>query len=131
VGLSVDDALARIRSGHAMAGCFSDLATAQNAVAEAIDRRHDDILAWRWGPNRGLPYSFEQNLRRVVGTTLSRDDVLRGITEPTPVTAVRLVLRPSAALRAGFTLVTAFPTRARRSITTRPARRRAHAGAKT
>jgi Bacterial CdiA-CT RNAse A domain len=130
VGLSLDDNLHRIRTGHGASGCFADLATAQSSVEEAIHRHRDGILEWRWGPNRALPYSFVEDLRRVIGTSLRRDDVVNGLTQPSPVTAIRLVLRPSDELAAGFTLVTAYPTRPRRTIPTRATGRRSHAGAR-
>jgi hypothetical protein len=129
VGLKPDENVRRIRDGAAAAGCFLDQATAQRAVEESVRRRQDDITTWLWGPNRQLPYSFVEDLKGVVGTTLTRDEVANGITEPTRVTAVRVVLRPSDELAAGFALVTAYPTRPRRTIPTRvAARRRAPAG---
>lgn len=128
VGLSASENLDRIRDGHRAAGCFTDQTTAQSAVEEAIRRRSDDIAAWQWGPNRQLPFSFVVDLKRVVGDTLTRDDVNHGVTQPSPVTGVRLVLRPSDELAARFTLVTAYPTQPRPTVPQRAAERRASAG---
>jgi hypothetical protein len=130
VGMSAADNLHRIRTGHGAAGCFASQQTAQRAVEESVHRHRDDIMAWLWGPNRRLPFSFVEDLGRVIGTTLTREDVVNGITDPTPVTALRLVLRPSDELAAGFTLVTAYPTHSHRSTSARPARR-VHAGAQS
>jgi Bacterial CdiA-CT RNAse A domain len=128
VGLNAGDNVRRIAEGAAAAGCFLDQTTAQRAVETSIHRHRDDIAAWLWGPSRKLPYSFVEDLKSVVGNVLTRDDVATGVTDPTPVTAVRVVLRPSDELAAGFTLVTAYPTRSRRTIPKRAGTRRAPAG---
>ena len=129
VGLGRDDNVRRIAEGAAATGCFVDQPTAQRAVEASIHRHRDDIAAWLWGAARQLPYSFVEDLKTVVGTMLTRDEVSAGITQPSPVTAVRVVLRPSDKLAAGFTLVTAYPTRVRRPTPQRAARpRRAPAG---
>jgi len=129
VGLTPRDSIRRILAGSSASGCFLDQTTAQHAVEDAIHRRRDDIAAWLWGPNRQLPYSFLEDLKRVIGTRLTRDSVANGVTDPAPVTGLRLVLRPNPELAAGFTLVTAYPTRPHPSVPSRAAsRRRAPAG---
>jgi hypothetical protein len=47
----------------------------------------------------------------VIGNTLTYADLQHGIRTPAQVTAVRLVLRQDLDLTAGFTVVTAYPTR--------------------
>jgi len=112
--LDQEEALRRIRSGAPASGAFVDRATAQRAVDDAIQRHRTRIAAWLWGPDSQKRYAFVENLGRVVGTMLSRQDVARGATAPLPATAVRLVLQPSDELAGGFSVVTAYPTRARR-----------------
>lgn len=116
VGPSPEDNLRRIEDGSSGSGCFTDQRTAQRAVETAIRRHRDDVVAWQWGPTRALPFSFVEDLSAPIGTTLTCDEVLQGITTPSPATALRVVLRPSSELAGGFLLVTAYPTHARRTI---------------
>jgi Bacterial CdiA-CT RNAse A domain len=113
LGLSPAEALQRIHDGAAGAGCFTDRRTAQEAVDDAIHRHRDRIAEWLASGPAAARYTFSANLGRVVGTTLTRHDVARGSREPVPATAVRCVLRRSDRLPAGFTVVTAYPTKVR------------------
>jgi hypothetical protein len=54
-------------------------------------------------------------MHEVIGRSLTWADVQRGRTVPHPVSGVRLVLRRRSELPGGFTVVTAYPARARRS----------------
>ncbi len=116
VGLSAGETVQRIRDGAAAAGYFADGVIAQRAVESAIHRHRDRIAEWLWGPRGNARYSFVEDLKHVVGTMLTRQEVAHGVTDPTPATAVRLVLQPSDQLVAGFTVVTAYPTRSRHRI---------------
>lgn len=103
-----------LREGVAAAGRFANRATAQQCVERALRNRGDDIREWLAGPEADVPYTFVQDMRRVIGRSLTWDDISRGMTVAKPVTAVRLVLRRRTELPGGFTLVTAYPTRAPR-----------------
>src|SRR5438132_3599512 len=97
--------------GVAAAGRFLNRATAQRCVYEAINRRRAEVRSWLSGRHRRAPYSFVEDMGRVIGQTLTYADVQRGVRVPEQVTAVRLVLRRDQRLRGGFTVVTAYPTR--------------------
>jgi hypothetical protein len=106
------DEVVRIRrDGVAAAGRFLNRATAQRCVDVAITRRTGDIIAWRSGRQRALPFTFGEDMGEVIGNTLTYADLKHGIRTPAQVTAVRLVLRQDLDLAAGFTVVTAYPTR--------------------
>lgn len=104
-----------LREGVAADGRFTDRATAQQCVEYALRSHTDEIRAWLAGPEAEVPYSCIQDMGRVVGRCLTWDDVSRGVTLAKPVTSVRLVLRRNDELPGGYTLVTAYPARARRS----------------
>jgi Bacterial CdiA-CT RNAse A domain len=109
------DELRRIvNEGISAAGRFLDRATAQRCVETAIRHRSDEIRNWLRSPHNGAPFTFVEDMRRVVGHTLTWHEVAHGSVVPRPVTAVRLVLRRRPELPGGYTVVTAFPTRARR-----------------
>ena len=111
VDIPPDEALRRVRAGEQAAGSFTDRRTAQEAVDDAIQAHRHGIAAWLWGPNASIRYAFVENLRRVVGSTLSRRDVALGVETPSQATAVRVVLQPSDELPSGFSVLTAYPTR--------------------
>jgi hypothetical protein len=111
VAVPPDEALRRVRAGEHAAGSFSDRRTAQQAVEDAIQAHRHGIAAWLWGPAAGTRYAFVERLRRVVGSTLTRNDVAHGVETPSPATAVRVVLQASDELPAGFSVLTAYPTR--------------------
>jgi len=113
VGLSQDQALRRIRDGETAAGSFSDRMTAQRAVDDAIQAHGGEIAAWLWSPASRSRLAFVAYLGRVVGTSLTRRDVARGVETPSHAMSVRLVLQANDQLAAGFTVVTAYPTRER------------------
>ena len=75
------------------------------------------MRAWLAGPESGVPFVFVQDMREVVGRSLTWDDVSHGVVMPRPVTAVRLVLRRRSELPGGFTVVTPYPTRRPRHTT--------------
>lgn len=112
-----------LREGIAADGRFTDRATAQRCVEYALRSHTAEILAWLAGPEAEVPYSCIQDMGRVIGRCLTWDDVSRGVTLAKPVTSVRLVLRRTEELPGGFTVVTAYPARTRRSriATQRPA----------
>ncbi len=109
-----DDLRRILREGVAAAGHFLDRGTAQRCVEAAIGMHSDDVRAWLRGPEAGVPFTFTQNMGEVIGRCLTWDDVAHGLLQPKPVTAVRLVLRQRRELPGGFTIVTAYPTRAPR-----------------
>jgi len=112
------DELRRIlRDGVAGSGRFLNRATAQRCVEFAINSHAAVVRAWLAGPESGVPFVFLQDMREVVGRSLTWDDVSRGVVVPRPVTAVRLVLRQRSELPGGFTVVTAYPTRRPRRTT--------------
>jgi len=113
VGVGPEEALRRVRDGEPAAGSFTDRRTAQLAIDDAIQAHRHAIAGWLWGPNARARYAFVESLRRVVGTSLTRHDVARGVSAPSPATAVRVVLQPTDDLPAGFSVLTAYPTRAR------------------
>jgi hypothetical protein len=104
-----------LREGIAADGRFTDRATAQRCVEFAVWSHTNEIRAWLAGPEVDVPYSCAQDMGRVVGRCLTWDDVSRGVTLAKPVTAVRLVLRRTEELPGGYTVVTAYPARARRA----------------
>ena len=104
-----------LREGIAADGRFSDRATAQRCVEDAVRAHADEIRAWLAGPEADVPYSCIQDMGRVIGRCLTWDDVSRGVTLAKPVTSVRLVLRRTEELAGGYTVVTAYPARSRRS----------------
>ena len=104
-----------LREGIAADGRFTDRATAQRCVEYAVRSHTDEIRAWLAGPEVEVPYSCVQDMGRVIGRCLTWDDVSRGVTLAKPVTSVRLVLRRSEELPGGYTVVTAYPARTRRS----------------
>jgi len=115
VNTSPADDLRRVASGRVSgAGSFLDRATAQRALEKALDQRRDDVRAWLRGPYRNAPFTLIENVREVIGRSISVADLERGVVVPRPVTAVMVVLRASKHLPGGFTVRTAFPTRARR-----------------
>src|SRR5437870_9128096 len=106
------DEVRRIETeGVAAAGRFLNRAIAQQCVYVAVNRRAAEIRRWLSGRHRNAPLSFVEDLGRVIGQTLTYAEVARGIRVPQQVTGVRVVLRRSGALRGGFTVVTAYPTR--------------------
>jgi hypothetical protein len=106
------DEVRRIETeGVAAAGRFLNRATAQRCVYEAVNRRAGEIRAWLLGRHRHAPFTFVEDMGRVVGHSLTYADVERGSRVPEQVTGVRLVLRRNRQLRGGFTVVTAYPTR--------------------
>lgn len=112
------DELRRIvQEGVAAAGSFLSAGTAQRCVRTAINARRDDVLAWLGGRDRRAPLTFVVDMGQVIGRTLTWDDVSRGVTVPRHVTAVRVVLRRRTELPGGFTVITAYPTRAPRRVT--------------
>lgn len=104
-----------LREGIAADGRFTDRATAQRCVEYAVRTHTDEIRSWLAGPEVEVPYSCVQDMGRVIGRCLTWDDVSRGVTLAKPVTSVRLVLRRSEELPGGYTVVTAYPARTRRS----------------
>ncbi|MFN2581400.1 MAG: RNase A-like domain-containing protein [Candidatus Dormibacteria bacterium] len=109
------DELRRILSeGVAAAGRFLNRPVAQRCVETIINRRSGDVTAWRDGPESNVPFTCVEDMGQVIGRCLTWDDVSHGLVHPKPVTAVRLVLRRRSELRGGFTVVTAYPTRAPR-----------------
>ena len=109
------DELRRIlREGVAAAGRFVNRATAQRCVDAAVGAHTDQISEWLTGPEASVPYTCVHDMGEVIGRCLTWDDVAHGFVHPKPVTAVRLVLRRRAELPGGFTVVTAYPTRASR-----------------
>lgn len=104
-----------LREGIAADGRFSDRTTAQRCVEFAVWSHSDEIRAWLASPEVEVPYSCVQDMGRVIGRCLTWDDVSRGVTLARSVTAVRLVLRRNEQLPGGFTVVTAYPARARRA----------------
>lgn len=100
-----------LREGVAAAGRFSNRATAQQCVAQAVGTHSDAIRAWLSSPDADVPYTCVQDMGRVIGRCLTWDDISRGVTIARPVTAVRLVLRRRPDLAGGFTVVTAYPQR--------------------
>lgn len=112
------DELRRIREeGVAAAGRFLSQAAAQRSVAQAISMRRTDVLAWLRGRDRHAPFTFLADMGRIVGHTLTWEDVRNGVRTPRATTAVRVVLRRSAQLPGGFLVLTAYPTRVRRRVT--------------
>jgi hypothetical protein len=106
------DEAARIRrEGVAAAGCFLNRATAQRCVDIALVRRSSAIHAWLAGDRAATPYTFVEDMGEVIGYSLTYAEVKRGMTVPTRVSAVKVVLRRRPELRGGFTVVTAYPTR--------------------
>jgi hypothetical protein len=103
-----------LREGVAAAGRFANRATAQLCVEQAVRNHSADIREWLSGPEADVPFTFVEEMKRVIGRSLSWDDVSRGSTVAKPVTAVRLVLRHRPELAGGFTVITAYPTRAPR-----------------
>jgi hypothetical protein len=109
------DELRRIlREGIAAAGRFLNRATAQRCVDTTLTHHHEEVLAWLGGREARVPLALVENMGEVVGQSLTWDDVSRGAIAPRPVTAVRVVLRRRTELPGGFTVVTAYPTRATR-----------------
>jgi len=117
------DELRRIEiEGIAAAGRFLNRATAQHCVYVAVNRRAAEIRTWLTGRHRHAPLSFVEDMGTVIGQTLTYAEVTRGIRVPQQVSGVRVVLRRNGALRGGFTVVTAYPTRPlRRRSGRRPA----------
>ena len=112
------DELRRIlREGVAAAGRFLNRATAQRCVEEAITAHSPDVRAWLAGPASGVPFVFVQDMREVIGRSLTWDNVTHGLVMPRPVTAVRVVLRKRSELPGGYTVVTAYPTQPPRRST--------------
>ena len=106
------DEVRRIEAeGVAAAGRFLDRTTAQRCLYVAVNRRAAEIPVWLSGRHRHAPLSFVEDMGRVIGQTLTYAEVARGTRVPQQVTAVRVVLRRNRALRGGFTVVTAYPTR--------------------
>ena len=103
-----------LREGIAADGRFVNRVTAQRCVQAAVWAHNADIRAWLSGPEVEVPYTCVQDMGRPIGRCLTWDDMSRGITMASPVTAVRLVLRHSDELPGGYTVVTAYPTRAPR-----------------
>jgi hypothetical protein len=109
------DELRRIlREGVAAAGRFLNRATAQRCVEATIAQHTGAIKEWLNGPEAGVPFTCVQEMGQVIGRCLTWDDVTHGLLQPKPVTAVRVVLRRRPELPGGFTVVTAYPTRAPR-----------------
>ena len=104
-----------LREGIAADGRFTDRATAQRCVEYAVRSHDSEIRAWLSGPEAEVPYSCAQDMGRVIGRCLTWDDVSRGITLARQATSMRLVLRRNEDLAGGFTVVTAYPARTRRS----------------
>lgn len=104
-----------LREGIAADGRFTDRATAQRCVEYAVRAHTDEIREWLAGPEAEVPFSCIQDMGRIIGRCLTWDDVSRGVTLAKPVTSVRLVLRRTDELPAGYTIVTAYPARTRRS----------------
>lgn len=100
-----------LREGIAAAGRFANRAVAQHCVEQAVWQHAGDIREWLVGPEPDVPYTCVQDMGRVIGRTLTWDDISRGMTIARPVTAVRLVLRRHPELAGGFTVVTAYPQR--------------------
>jgi len=123
VGTRPGDEIRRIlRGGVAAAGRFIDRPTAQRSVERAIGHHRREIWNWLHAPRPAARLTFVDDLAQVIGGSLSRADLARGVRDPQPVTGVRLVLAMDDTLRGGFTVVTAYPTRPRgRSLTSRPA----------
>jgi hypothetical protein len=119
------DELRRIlREGVAAAGHFLNRATAQRCVDTALTHHREAIVAWLASQEARVPLAIVERMREVVGHSLTWDDVSRGVVVPRPVSAVRVVLRRRPELPGGFTVVTAYPTRATRL---RPNGQRRHA----
>lgn len=76
VGLSDDDLRDRLRreKGIAAASTFSDRATAEEVVGEAIDRNRDRVRAWarRSGARPNLALDYRGDPGRVIGRSLRR-----------------------------------------------------------
>lgn len=109
------DELRRIlREGIAAAGRFLNRATAQRCVQTVVGAHSGAIRQWLAGAEANVPYTCVQDMGEVIGRSLTWDDVSRGLATPKPVTAVRIVLRHRPELPGGFTVVTAYPTRATR-----------------
>ncbi|MBV8302506.1 MAG: hypothetical protein JOY68_11340 [Candidatus Dormibacteraeota bacterium] len=116
VNVTADDVLHRIVAGGVAGdGLFVDRETAQRCIRSAMNRRADSIRSWLRGRDKGAPYVFDEDMHEVIGRSLTWADVQRGLTVPHPVSGVRLVLRRRSELPGGFTVVTAYPARARRS----------------
>ncbi|HEX6539815.1 MAG TPA: RNase A-like domain-containing protein [Candidatus Dormibacteraeota bacterium] len=103
-----------LREGVAAAGRFVNRATAQHCLQHAVWSHSKDIRAWLSGPEAEAPYTCVQDMGRPIGRCLTWDDLSRGVTIAKPVTAVRIVLRRDGELPGGYTVVTAYPTRAPR-----------------
>lgn len=104
-----------LREGIAADGRFTDRATAQRCVECAVAEHADEIRAWLAGSEAEVPFSCIQDMGRVIGRCLTWDDVSRGVTLAKSVTSVRLVLRRTEELPGGYTVITAYPARTRRS----------------
>jgi len=109
------DELRRIlREGIVGAGHFLNRVVAQRCIEVAIGRHAAQIRAWLTGPEANVPLTIVENMGEVIGRSLTWDDVSHGLVTPKPVTGMRMVLRQRSELPGGFTVVTAYPTRARR-----------------
>lgn len=112
-----------LRQGIAADGRFTNRTVAQECVQRAVWSHNGDIREWLTGPEVDMPYTCVLDMGRVIGRCLTWDDISKGVTVARPVTAVRLVLRRDGDLSGGYTVLTAYPTRALRSARTSTQRR--------
>ncbi|MBV8195896.1 MAG: hypothetical protein JOY80_10255 [Candidatus Dormibacteraeota bacterium] len=109
------DELRRIlREGIAAAGRFLNRGVAQRCVERVIGDHTSEIRNWLAGPEAEVPFTCAQQMGQMIGRYLTWDDVAHGMVHPKPASAVRVVLRRRPELPGGFTVVTAYPTRAPR-----------------
>ncbi len=89
-------------------GGFTDAATAQRSVDDALTRGARRIAAWRRTATRFTPFIAEVALGHVNGHNLSRELFDRGIVASIPTTGVRIVLMPDDRFACGFAVLTAY-----------------------
>jgi hypothetical protein len=115
VGTTPADDVRRIESGNATgAGSFLDRDTAQHCVEMAIGHHAGEVRAWLQRRARFMPHTISDDMHQVIGHSLTWADLQRGERTPQPVTGVFLVLRRCPELPGGYTVRTAYPTRARK-----------------
>ena len=114
VGTSPAEDLRRINEGKAGSGSFLDRDTAQHCVEMVIAHHAGEVRAWLRGRERFTPHTISDDMHQVIGHSLTWGEVKQGVVTPQPVTGVFLVLRRCPELPGGYTVRTAYPTRARR-----------------
>lgn len=103
VGLSADDLRRRLDAeAKREVSTFTDLATADAAVAEVLYRRRTELVSWLGGRPDSTE-AFRATLSSPVGRVLRRD---RG--EPVGGKSVVVVVAPSRRFPEGFHIVTAY-----------------------